>query len=82
METMMKDDMKKDWVQIELPENIDEMIEAWANFHGRKVGWCLLCNSPIRTESDFLPGTNTHNCEAGREFEARHNSSGSPPIEI
>lgn len=46
------------------------------------MGSCLLCNNEIKTENDFIHGRNTHNCEAGREFEAQHNTSGALPIEI
>lgn len=74
--------MNEDGVLIEWPENLDEMLEAWSCSREARVGWCLLCNSPIRSEGDFLPDTNTHNCEAGREFEATHNSICSTPIEI
>ena len=31
-----------------------------------RVGWCLLCNAPIRSEADLIPESNTHNCEEGR----------------
>ena len=54
--------MKDDWVPINCPENLDEMIENWANSS-------LLCNNGIRTEADLIPGTSTHNCEAGRALE-------------
>ena len=62
--------MNDDWVPVEFPNNIDEMLTAWTESTEPNVGWCLLCNSPIRTEADFIPETNTHDCEAGREFEA------------
>jgi hypothetical protein len=61
--------MKDDWVPINCPENLDEMIENWANSRDENVGWCLLCNNGIRTEADLIPGTSTHNCEAGRALE-------------
>lgn len=69
--------MKDGWVPLQLPDNIDEMLTAWAASTEPKVGWCLLCNSPIRTEADFIPETNTHDCEAGRTFEV--NSVRKPP---
>jgi hypothetical protein len=64
--------MQDDWVPVQLSDNIDEMLTAWIESAEPKVGWCLLCNRPIRTEVDFIPGTNTHDCEAGREFEAEN----------
>jgi len=64
--------MKEDWVPIQWPENLDEMLEDMNRSRESRVGWCLLCNSPIRSEDDFIPNTNTHNCEAGRLHEAKH----------
>jgi hypothetical protein len=63
--------IEKDWAPIKVPENLEEMVDAWANDPEPNVGWCLLCNSPIRTEDDLIPETNTHNCEVGREMEAK-----------
>lgn len=63
--------MKDDWVPLDCPENLDEMLENWANSRDENVGWCLLCNSAIRTAEDLLPGTSTHNCEAGRALEEK-----------
>jgi hypothetical protein len=64
--------MQDGWVPVQFPENLDEMFEAMASYSGEKVGWCCLCNSPIHSESDFIPETSTHDCPAGREFEAQH----------
>ncbi len=64
--------MSDGWLPVELPENIDEMLTAWTESTEPKVGWCLLCDSPICTEADFIPETNTHDCEAGRIFEAKN----------
>lgn len=64
--------MKEDWVPIELPENFDEILEKMSNSREPRVGWCFLCGGPIRREDDFIPNTNTHNCDAGRKFEAEH----------
>jgi len=64
--------MNEDGVPIDWPENLDEMLEAWSRSLEPHVGWCLLCNSPIRSEKDFLANSNTHNCEAGRQFEVEH----------
>lgn len=34
-----------------------ETIEAYLAYDKPKVGWCLLCNSPIESSDDFIPGT-------------------------
>ena len=47
--------MNDDWVPIQFPDNFDEMLEAFANYSEERIGWCLLCNSPIRTEADLMP---------------------------
>jgi hypothetical protein len=64
--------MKEGWVPVEWPENLDQMLEDMARSDELRVGWCLVCNSPIRSEDDFILNSNTHNCEAGRLFEAKH----------
>jgi hypothetical protein len=64
--------MNEDWVPLQIPDNLDEMLEAFASDSEEKVGWCLLCNSPIRTAADLIPGTDTHDCEKGRAIEEQH----------
>lgn len=56
---------------IRIPANMDAMLEHFVEHRGQVLGWCLLCDSAIRTEDDLLPGTDTHDCEAGRALEAR-----------
>lgn len=73
--------MKEDWIRIELPEDNDEMTEVWTNFHGQSIGLCILCGTLIRTESELIQGTTTHDCKAGRDLERQTNNTG-PPIEI
>lgn len=63
--------MDDSWVPVECPDNLEEMFEAWSACKENNVGWCLLCNSAIRTAEDLLPGTSTHNCDAGRELEEK-----------
>lgn len=63
--------MNDDWVPIQPPGNLDEMLDDMLNSAEPRVGWCLLCNGPIRSEDDFISNTNTHNCEAGRAFEVK-----------
>ena len=62
--------MHKDWVPVQIPDNFEEMIEAWDHSRKDSVGFCFLCGSPIRTASEFISGSNTHDCEAGRALEA------------
>ena len=57
-------------VPIECPARVEEMLRNFFAHQGEVVGWCLLCNSPLRTEDDFIPETNTHNCERGRAIHA------------
>ena len=57
-------------VPIQIPANMEEMLEHFFEHQAEVLGWCLLCDSAIRTEDDLLPGTDTHNCEPGRTLEA------------
>lgn len=61
--------MNDDWIPVKVPDTLDEMLMARADSTEPNVGWCLLCNSPIRTEAEFIPDTNTQDCEAGGMFE-------------
>jgi hypothetical protein len=63
--------MKEDWVPIKIPDNLDKMLNDMINSDEPRVGWCLLCNQPIRSEADFLENSHTHNCQAGRELEMK-----------
>ena len=65
----------EDWVPLQVPDNLESMLLNWTNFQGRSVGWCLLCDQPILSEDDFIPGTNTHSCGAGWRFEREHNEA-------
>lgn len=60
---------RKDWVPVRIPENIEEMVNAWVNYQGPKIGWCFLCNGPIRSADQLLGDSGTHDCEAGRSLE-------------
>jgi hypothetical protein len=57
-----------DWVSLQMPPNLMETIEAFLAYEKPKVGWCLLCGSPIESEADFIPNTNTHSCPEGLRF--------------
>jgi hypothetical protein len=61
----------KKLVPIEFPSNIEEMLDNWTSCPEENVGWCLLCDGPIRSEKDLIPNSNTHNCPAGRRLESR-----------
>jgi hypothetical protein len=41
--------------------SIAEMIDNWKSCPDEDVGWCLLCDGPIRSENDIMPNSNTHN---------------------
>jgi hypothetical protein len=57
-------------VPIDFQPTVHEMAEKFFAHRGEVLGWCLLCDSPIRTEQEFIPGTDTHNCQRGRDLEA------------
>jgi hypothetical protein len=54
--------MDEEWVLIQPPDNIEEMIESWLVYQGDSVGYCFTCDSPIKSEFDIIPGTNDHRC--------------------
>jgi hypothetical protein len=62
---------KKKLVPVRFPPNLEEMLENWETCADENVGWCLLCDGPIRGEEDLIPHSNTHNCPAGRRLELR-----------
>jgi len=31
-------------------DNLEEIVQAWQDSPQPNIGWCLICNSPIRTE--------------------------------
>lgn len=35
------------------------------------IGWCLMCNSAIRSEADLIPGTSSHSCPKGLALDAK-----------
>jgi hypothetical protein len=71
--------MNDKMVPIQFPPNSLDMLEAWTTSDEPNVGWCLLCNRPIESESDLIPETNTHDCPEGRAFEKRQNSNPTDP---
>jgi hypothetical protein len=63
--------MKKNMVPIQFPPNMMEMLHNWQLCPDESVGWCLLCDGPIRSAQDLIPNTNTHNCPEGLKLELR-----------
>lgn len=59
------------WVPIQFPDNLDQMFQNWSDSEELNVGWCLLCDQPIRSAADLIPDTSTHDCSAGRALEVR-----------
>ena len=63
--------MKKNLVPIRFPPNLEEMLDNWEGCPDENVGWCLLCDGPIRSAEDLIPNTSTHNCQEGLKLESR-----------
>lgn len=55
--------MDEDWVPIQPPDNLEEMIESWLAYEGESVGYCFVCASVIKSESEIIPGSNDHRYE-------------------
>ena len=62
---------KKKMVPIQFPPNLMEMLGNWRSCPEENVGWCLLCDGPIRSAQDLIPNTNTLNCPEGLKLESR-----------
>jgi len=58
---------------IQFPSNILDMLDTWIASDERNVGWCLLCNRPIKSEDDLIGKTNTHDCSEGHALEEGRN---------
>jgi len=58
-----------DWVQVEIPANFDEIIDTMNASTEERIGWCFLCNGPVRGPEDLIPGTSTHRCPKGLALE-------------
>jgi hypothetical protein len=48
--------------EVEFPDDFERMLEHWITFEEPNVGWCLVCDNPIRDEDDLIPGTHMHRC--------------------
>lgn len=68
---LRKQQYPDDWVPIQAPPNLEQMYQSWIECEEPNVGWCLLCDSPIRSADDLIPGTNAHNCDAGRSLDEK-----------
>lgn len=66
-----EDEVEDGFVPIKIPDNFDEMLDAWNEDKKPSVGLCLMRGQPIRTMEEFIPGTHTHNCAEGRAFEKK-----------
>jgi hypothetical protein len=55
--------MDNDWVPIEFPTDIAEMLGEWLESDDGSVGLCLVCGESFG-EADMISGTNFHNCPA------------------
>jgi len=67
---LMKDQVEPGWEPIQIPANLEQMLQNWNSDPEPNIGWCLLCDSAIRTEDDLIPETSTHNCAEGQALEA------------
>jgi hypothetical protein len=68
--------MNDHWVPIQPPNNLEGMIESWVAYEGEAVGYCFVCDSPIKSEFDIIPGTNDHRCERQKAPRRRCRASG------
>ena len=59
---------KSGWARVAMPPRLMEMLKKYENSAAEAIGWCLLCDSTINSEQDLIAGTNTHNCERGRQI--------------
>ena len=58
---------KSGWAQVAMPLRLMEMLQKYDNSTAEGIGWCLLCDSLIRSERDLIANTNTHKCERRRQ---------------
>ena len=46
--------MNDKMVPIRFPQNFLDMLETWTTSDEPNVGWCLLCNRPIKSGDDLV----------------------------
>ena len=51
--------MNKKMVPIQFPANLVEMLDNWVACPDENVGWCLLCDAPVRNAQDLIENSNT-----------------------
>jgi hypothetical protein len=66
--------MKDDWIPLNCPGNLEEMLDAFVSNREQKVGWCLLCNSPIHTEADFISTSSARHSRVNASTTTRLNN--------
>ena len=71
-ESSSKQQYPPDWVPIQEPPNLEEMLLNWAESDDRGIGLCLLCGQVIGSEAELIPGTPLHNCSKGHALEANN----------
>jgi hypothetical protein len=67
---------QENWVSIQAPEGFEEMINAWLQCEEPNIGWCFMCNGPIRSADELIEGSGTHDCDAGRGLEKEIQATG------
>jgi hypothetical protein len=58
---------------------IADMLKRWALSEEPNIGWCFVCDRPIRDLNDLIPGTNFHRCQTNASEEA---AAGHSPNQI
>jgi hypothetical protein len=58
--------MTDKWVPLRPQENIEKTLSHFISYEGACVGWCLVCDQPIRSDADMISGTNSHDCLMNR----------------
>lgn len=53
------------------PDSIDAKLDAYRDYQGESIAWCLLCNRPIVDETELISKKFViHNCRQGRALAA------------
>lgn len=63
-------DVNGGFVRLSVPDNVDQMLEAWSDDPQPSIGFCFLCGHPIRTRQELIHETSTHDCPEGEALEA------------
>lgn len=58
--------MNDKWVTLQPQEGVEETLSHFVNYQGECVGWCLVCDEPITSETNMIPGSNSHDCPKNR----------------